>query len=188
MFLTWQVNTFRVIVEWNCHVIMYLSLKLYVSWVKQLYPIIFHQSLEFQFGPKGKSSTDKEWIVSHEGEMNSTALWFFFLPLYCHPATGPVRSSQTAARNHPPVQRATRVDRTAHLPVASNTRTHRRAPQSSSGPRQPERAFAGTPLLERRRQHHTKPQSDQRNRNAAKLSKRTHTRNTFRHHINKIKL
>lgn len=55
----------------------------------------------------------------------------------------------------------------------SSTRVHRRAPQSSSGPRQPERLMAGASLLERRRQFHTKPQSDQRKRNAQKLSKRT---------------
>ncbi|GAA6228791.1 fibronectin type III domain-containing protein 1 isoform X1 [Lates japonicus] len=85
-------------------------------------------------------------------------------------SAAPVRPSQTAVRNQPSVQRATRVDRTTNPLGVSNTRTHRRAPQSSSGPRQPERAFAGTPLLERRRQHHIKPQSDQRNRNTAKLT------------------
>ncbi|XP_041814866.1 fibronectin type III domain-containing protein 1 [Chelmon rostratus] len=85
-------------------------------------------------------------------------------------SSGPARSPQTAARNQPSVQRATRVDRTANPLGLSNTRTHRRAPQSSSGPRQPERALAGAPPLERRRQHHTKPQSDQRNRNTHKLT------------------
>ncbi|XP_058469655.1 fibronectin type III domain-containing protein 1 isoform X2 [Solea solea] len=85
-------------------------------------------------------------------------------------STGPVRFSQTAVRNHPSVKRATRVDRTIHPSGVSNTRTHRRAPQSSSGPRQPERAVAGTPLLERRQRHNTKPQSDQRNRNMPKLT------------------
>ncbi|KAI3364259.1 hypothetical protein L3Q82_011064, partial [Scortum barcoo] len=84
-------------------------------------------------------------------------------------SAGPVMSPQTTARNQPSVQRATRVDRTARPLGMSNTRAHRRAPQSSSGPRQPERALAGAPPLERRRQHHTKPQSDQRNRNAQKL-------------------
>ncbi|KAK5852880.1 hypothetical protein PBY51_006716 [Eleginops maclovinus] len=83
---------------------------------------------------------------------------------------GPVRSRKTAARKQSSVQRPTRVNRTAHPSGASNARTHRRAPQSSSGPRQPERALAGAPLLEQRRQHHTKPQSDQRNRNTAKLT------------------
>ncbi|XP_070705231.1 fibronectin type III domain-containing protein 1 [Pempheris klunzingeri] len=84
-------------------------------------------------------------------------------------SAGPARSPQTAVRNQPSLQRATRVNRTARLGV-SNTRAHRRAPQSSSGPRQPERALAGAPPLERRRQHHTKPQSDQRNRNSHKLT------------------
>uniref|UniRef100_UPI0037E7A4C7 fibronectin type III domain-containing protein 1 n=1 Tax=Semicossyphus pulcher TaxID=241346 RepID=UPI0037E7A4C7 len=85
-------------------------------------------------------------------------------------SAGPPRSRQTAARNQPSVQRATRVDRTANPVGRSNTRTHRRAPQSSSGPRQPERALAGAPPLERRRQHHTQPQSDQRNRYTPKLT------------------
>ncbi|XP_078131229.1 fibronectin type III domain-containing protein 1 isoform X2 [Sander vitreus] len=85
-------------------------------------------------------------------------------------SAGPARSLQTAARNQPSLQRATRVDRTAHPLGVSKTRTHRRAPQSSSGPRQPERALAGAPPLERRRQHHIKPQSDQRNRNTQKLT------------------
>ncbi|XP_029318448.1 fibronectin type III domain-containing protein 1 isoform X2 [Cottoperca gobio] len=82
-------------------------------------------------------------------------------------SAGPARSPQTPARKQPSVQRAARVDRTARTLAVSNTR---RAPQSSSGPRQPERALAGAPPLERRRQHHTKPQSDQRNRNTAKLT------------------
>ncbi|KAM6906035.1 fibronectin type III domain-containing protein 1 isoform 2-T2 [Lycodopsis pacificus] len=85
-------------------------------------------------------------------------------------SAGQARSLQTAARNQLPLQRATRVNRTAHPLGVSNTRTHRRAPQSSSGPRQPERALPGAPPLERRRQHHTKPQSDQRNRNTPKLT------------------
>ncbi|TDH00483.1 hypothetical protein EPR50_G00188940 [Perca flavescens] len=91
-------------------------------------------------------------------------------PLHYHPPTGPARSPQTAARNQPSSKRATRVDRTAHPLGVSKTRTHKRAPQSSSGPRQPERALAGAPPLERRRQHHIKPQSDQRNRNTQKLT------------------
>ncbi|XP_070782035.1 fibronectin type III domain-containing protein 1 [Enoplosus armatus] len=85
-------------------------------------------------------------------------------------SAGTARSPQTAARNQPSVQRSTRVNRTAHPLGVSSTRSHRRAPQSSSGPRQPERALAGAPPLERRRQHHTKPQSDQRNRNTHKLT------------------
>ncbi|XP_034086600.1 fibronectin type III domain-containing protein 1 isoform X2 [Gymnodraco acuticeps] len=82
-------------------------------------------------------------------------------------SAGPVRSLQTETSL---VQRPTRVNRTAHPSGVSNARTHRRAPQSSSGSRQPERALARAPPLERRRQHHTKPQSDQRNRNKAKLT------------------
>ncbi|XP_071019572.1 fibronectin type III domain-containing protein 1-like [Oncorhynchus clarkii lewisi] len=49
----------------------------------------------------------------------------------------------------------------------------RRPPQSSSGPRQPDRAKAGTPLLDQRSQHHhhhTQPQADQRNRHNPKLA------------------
>ncbi|XP_042178634.1 fibronectin type III domain-containing protein 1-like [Oncorhynchus tshawytscha] len=47
-----------------------------------------------------------------------------------------------------------------------------RPPQSSSGPRQPDRARAGTPLLDQRSQHHhhTQPQADQRNRHNPKLA------------------
>ncbi|KAM9840245.1 fibronectin type III domain-containing protein 1 [Aulostomus maculatus] len=85
-------------------------------------------------------------------------------------SAGPARSTVTATRNQPSVKRATRVDRTANPVRASTTRTHRRAPQSSSGPRQPEGALRKTPLLDRRRQHHTKPQSDQRNRHSPKLT------------------
>ncbi|XP_041716156.2 fibronectin type III domain-containing protein 1 [Coregonus clupeaformis] len=49
----------------------------------------------------------------------------------------------------------------------------RTPPQSSSGPRQPERAKAGPALLDQRSQHqhhHTQPQADQRNRHNPKLA------------------
>ncbi|XP_034999631.2 fibronectin type III domain-containing protein 1 isoform X1 [Hippoglossus stenolepis] len=85
-------------------------------------------------------------------------------------SAGPLRFPHNPARKQSSVRRATRVNRTAHPSGMSNTRPHRRAPQSSSGPRQPERALPGTPLLQRRYPHHTKPQSDQRNRNAHKLT------------------
>lgn len=90
-------------------------------------------------------------------------------------STGPTRyrSHRTVSRNQPSLVGATRVDRTAHPMGVSHTRTHRRAPQSSSGPRQPERASALSTLLQRRRQFQAKPQSDQRKRNAQKLSKST---------------
>lgn len=91
-----------------------------------------------------------------------------------HPPPGPIRFPHTAARTQPSVKRATRDDQTSRPSSASNIRTHRRAPQSSSGPRQPERPVAGMSLLDRRRQRHTKPQSDQRNRNTPKLSKKKH--------------
>lgn len=120
----------------------------------------------------GKSNTQIMKLCDHKRKMNSSALQSFHLQYYT--LTGPVRTLQTVARNQPSVQRATREDRTTHSSGSSSTRTHRRAPQSSSGPRQPERASAGAPLLERRRQHHTKPQSDQRNRNTPKLSKKTY--------------
>lgn len=119
----------------------------------------------------GKSNTQIVKLCDHRCKMSSRALQSFHLHYY--PLTGPVRTLQTAARKQPSVQQATREDRTSRSSGVSSTRTHRRAPQSSSGPRQPERASAGAPLLERRRQHHTKPQSDQRNRNTPKLSKRT---------------
>ncbi|XP_061843255.2 fibronectin type III domain-containing protein 1 isoform X2 [Nerophis lumbriciformis] len=86
-------------------------------------------------------------------------------------STGPVRSTYTAARNQSFPKRANRVNRTAYRPGASNSRTHwRRAPQSSSGPHPPERFLTRTTLPERRQQHNAKPQSDQRNRYAAKLT------------------
>ncbi|XP_015802858.3 fibronectin type III domain-containing protein 1 isoform X2 [Nothobranchius furzeri] len=85
-------------------------------------------------------------------------------------SAGLLKSSQTTARNRSSAWRTRRVDRTAHPAGATFTRTHRRAPQSSSGPRQPERAVEGAPPLERRRQHQTKPQADQRNRYTPKIS------------------
>ncbi|XP_077367615.1 fibronectin type III domain-containing protein 1 isoform X2 [Festucalex cinctus] len=86
-------------------------------------------------------------------------------------STGPVRSAYPAARNQTALKRAARVNRTAHRPIASSPRTYRRrAPQSSTGPRPPERGFfTRTTSLARRHQHH-KPQSDQRNRNTHKLT------------------
>ncbi|XP_017267489.1 fibronectin type III domain-containing protein 1 isoform X3 [Kryptolebias marmoratus] len=85
-------------------------------------------------------------------------------------SAGLVKSSQTAARNHSAAGRTTRVNRTARPAGLTFNRMLRRAPQSSSGPRQPESAVAGTPLLERRRQRQTKPQADQRNRPTPKLA------------------
>ncbi|XP_049613383.1 fibronectin type III domain-containing protein 1 isoform X1 [Syngnathus scovelli] len=84
-------------------------------------------------------------------------------------STGAVRFTYPAARNQTALKRAARVNRTTHRQGASSPRTYRRrAPQSSTGPRQPERSFARTSSLARR--HHTKPQSDQRNRNSQKLT------------------
>ncbi|XP_056873109.1 fibronectin type III domain-containing protein 1 isoform X2 [Takifugu flavidus] len=80
-------------------------------------------------------------------------------------STGPGRSRQTVFRNQPPVARAARVDRTTYPLRASNARTNRRTPLQSSGPRQAQGASTRTRLLETRRQHNTKPQSDQRNPN-----------------------
>ncbi|XP_038137582.1 fibronectin type III domain-containing protein 1 isoform X1 [Cyprinodon tularosa] len=85
-------------------------------------------------------------------------------------STGFVRSPQTSARNNSAAGQKTRVDRTTQSSGLPYTRTQRRAPQSSSGPRQPNRALPGAPLLKRRRQHRTKPQADQRNRQTAKLT------------------
>lgn len=90
------------------------------------------------------------------------------------PPTGPGRSRQTVFRNQPSVARAARVDRTTYPLRASNARTNRRIPLKSSGPRQAQGASTRTRLLETRRQHNTKPQSDQRNPNTNILSKWTH--------------
>lgn len=87
------------------------------------------------------------------------------------PPTGPGRSRQTVFRNQPSVARAARVDRTTYPLRASNARTNRRTPLQSSGPRQAQGASTRTRLLETRRQHNTKPQSDQRNPNTHILSK-----------------
>ncbi|KAK0139303.1 Fibronectin type III domain-containing protein 1 [Merluccius polli] len=80
-------------------------------------------------------------------------------------------SSAAGQRPRPPPHAApARVELEVEVasPVA---RVHRRPPQSSSGPRQPySRALVRLPLVERRRQHSTKPQSDQRNRNSHKLA------------------
>ncbi|XP_054877452.1 fibronectin type III domain-containing protein 1 isoform X2 [Poeciliopsis prolifica] len=110
--------------------------------------------------PHSVEDVDPEWInldgfavLSHAPVNNSSA--------------GFVR---TAVRSNSAAGRKTRVDRTTQPAGAAFTRTHRRAPQSSSGPRQPEKALPGTPLLERRRQQRTKPQADQRNRQAQKLT------------------
>ncbi|KAM9703268.1 fibronectin type III domain-containing protein 1 isoform 2-T2 [Menidia menidia] len=85
-------------------------------------------------------------------------------------STGSVRSSQTAPRNHSTAERTTRVNGSPHSVGVTYTRAHRRAPQSSSGPRQPERAVARTPLLEKTRHHQIKPQADQRKRHTPKLT------------------
>ncbi|KAM6915144.1 fibronectin type III domain-containing protein 1 [Xenentodon cancila] len=85
-------------------------------------------------------------------------------------SAGSVRSSQTASRNHSTAERTTRVEKRAHPGGVTFTRTHRRAPQSSSGPRQPDRALTRTPVLKQRRQHSTKPQADQRNQHKPKLT------------------
>ncbi|KAM4712736.1 fibronectin type III domain-containing protein 1 isoform 2-T2 [Anableps anableps] len=113
--------------------------------------------------PHPVEDVDPEWInldgfavLSHAPVNNSS--------------TGFVRSSQITARNNSAAGRKTRVDRTTQPARVAYTRTHRRAPQSSSGPRQPEKALAGTLLLERRHQQRTKPQADQRNRQTQKLT------------------
>ncbi|XP_014873120.1 fibronectin type III domain-containing protein 1 isoform X3 [Poecilia latipinna] len=112
--------------------------------------------------PHSVEDVDPEWInldgfavLSHAPVNNSSAAGFVRMA---------IRSNSAAAR------RKTRVDRTAQPAGTAFTRTHRRAPQSSSGPRQPEKASPGTPLLERRHQQRTKPQADQRNRQAQKLT------------------
>ena len=95
--------------------------------------------------------------------------------IYYFPPTGSARSSQATVRNHSTAERTTRVDKMAQPGGVTFTRTHRRAPQSSSGPRQPDRALTRTPMLKQRRQHNTKPQADQRNQHKPKLSKKTYS-------------
>lgn len=89
------------------------------------------------------------------------------------PPTGLGRSRQGVFRNQPSVARAARVDRTTYPSRGTSAGTNRRTPLQSAGPRQAQGVLARTRLLERRRQHHTKPQSDQRNTNTHILSKWT---------------
>ncbi|XP_059897221.1 fibronectin type III domain-containing protein 1 isoform X1 [Gadus macrocephalus] len=91
---------------------------------------------------------------------------------------GPVNASSAAGRAAGPLHPAApaRVEAPVEVPVPVEpaspvSRAHRRPPQSSSGPRQPySRALGRLPLVDRRQQHSTKPQSDQRNRNGHKLA------------------
>lgn len=161
----WQVAMLSDSVGYKWHVIMCLSLSGRVLSVAIKYNDFSWRLVTTR--PKSQIKSRlwmKYWVIK---VLRCTLTFpYLFVPL-----TGPVRSLQTET---PLVQRPTRVNITAHPSGVSNARTHRRAPQSSSGSRQPERALARAPPLERRGQHHTKPQSDQRNRNKAKLSKRTH--------------
>lgn len=100
------------------------------------------------------------------------------LPL---PPTGPGRSRQSVFRKQPSVVRAARVDRTTYPSRPSGSGTNRRTPLQSAGPRQTQGALARIRLLERRRQHHTKPQSDQRNTNTHILSKWTQNKGVIFH-------
>lgn len=90
------------------------------------------------------------------------------------PPTGPGTSRHAIFRSQPSLAWAARVDRTTNPSQASSSRVIRRTPVQSSGLRQAQGTLARTRLLERRRQHHTKPQSDQRNGNGHILSKWTH--------------
>eukprot|EP00063_Salmo_salar_P086122 XP_014060957.1 PREDICTED: fibronectin type III domain-containing protein 1 [Salmo salar] len=94
-----------------------------------------------------------------------------------HPSPTP----DTRPRPDPPVRIHVRteteigVDDALHPSGLTSPRGQRirRPPQSSSGPRQPERARAGPALLDQRsqhQQHHTQPQADQRNRHNHKLA------------------
>ncbi|XP_055728131.1 fibronectin type III domain-containing protein 1-like [Salvelinus fontinalis] len=101
-------------------------------------------------------------------------------------ASSPARPSPTPdmwPRANSPVRipvstgRGSVVDGVVHPSGLTSSRGQRiqRPPQSSSGPRQPDRARAGTPLLDQRSQHHhhhhhTQPQADQRNRHNPKLA------------------
>ncbi|XP_028295645.1 fibronectin type III domain-containing protein 1 isoform X2 [Gouania willdenowi] len=80
---------------------------------------------------------------------------------------GTFRQTSAVRPSHQVVERTTRVHRTTHDSLGQ---FHRRAPQSSSGPKQPDRSWPGAPLLERRRQHNIKPRSDQRKRHAHKIT------------------
>nr|XP_046146895.1 fibronectin type III domain-containing protein 1-like [Oncorhynchus gorbuscha] len=106
-------------------------------------------------------------------------------------ADGAPVSGSTPARPSPTPDMWTRANSPVGIPVrtgrgsvvdggvrpsdltSSRGQRIRRPPQSSSGPRQPDRARAGTPLLDQRSQHHhhhTQPQADQRNRHNPKLA------------------
>ncbi|RVE55770.1 hypothetical protein OJAV_G00229480 [Oryzias javanicus] len=89
-------------------------------------------------------------------------------------SAGSVRSSQTGVRNYSTAGRNAKVDRTARPAGGTSALIKRRAPQSSSGPRQPERAAAGAPMLEKRRQHNTKRQAEQINRYRTRPSESVH--------------
>lgn len=65
------------------------------------------------------------------------------------------------------------MDRTARPAGGTSALIKRRAPQSSSGPRQPDRSAPGAPMLHKRRQHNTKRQAEQINRYRTKR-KTTH--------------
>nr|XP_029486745.1 fibronectin type III domain-containing protein 1-like [Oncorhynchus nerka] len=96
-------------------------------------------------------------------------------------ASTPARPSPTPDRANSPVGIPVRTGRGSVVDggvrpsglTSSRGQRIRRPPQSSSGPRQPDRARAGTPLLDQRSQHHhhhTQPQADQRNRHNPKLA------------------
>ncbi|CAL8392139.1 unnamed protein product [Arctogadus glacialis] len=95
--------------------------------------------------------------------------------MYSRPSPGARESTGRAAGPLHPAAPA-RVEAPVEVPVPVEpaspvSRAHRRPPQSSSGPRQPySRALGRLPLVDRRQQHSTKPQSDQRNRNGHKLA------------------
>uniref|UniRef100_A0A3B3D7C2 Fibronectin type III domain containing 1 n=1 Tax=Oryzias melastigma TaxID=30732 RepID=A0A3B3D7C2_ORYME len=89
-------------------------------------------------------------------------------------SAGSVRSSQTGVRNYSTAGRNAKVDRTARPAGGTSALIKRRAPQSSSGPRQPDRSASGAPMLHKRRQHNTKRQAEQINRYRTKPSESVH--------------
>ncbi|XP_019912065.2 fibronectin type III domain-containing protein 1 isoform X2 [Esox lucius] len=90
------------------------------------------------------------------------------------PGARPSLTPDTRPRHDPLIRTGARVNGALRPSGLTSPRGQRirRPPQSSSGPRQPERARAGTPLLDQRshQYHHTQPQADQRNRRNPKLA------------------
>ncbi|KAM6954099.1 fibronectin type III domain-containing protein 1 [Aplochiton taeniatus] len=108
-------------------------------------------------GPSLTSLTNRcKFRLTLQDRVTFTGIWNF----PSHPAD--------ASTLDPPAK--TGADGMARPSGMSSSRVQRRPPQSSSGPRQPERTDTAASLLERRSHHSTQPQSDQRNGHSHKLA------------------